>query len=81
MCGINGLISKQFNAEEKTAIIGRMNVALAHRGPDNEGVWCNDSVALGHRRLSIIDLSVDGNQPFFSNNKRYIIVYNGELYN
>jgi len=81
MCGINGLISKQFNAEEKTAIIGRMNVALAHRGPDNEGVWCNDSVALGHRRLSIIDLSVDGNQPFFSNNKRYVIVYNGELYN
>ena len=81
MCGINGFISNKFSAEEKTAVVRRMNSSLAHRGPDNEGIWHDDLVCLGHRRLSIIDLSSDGNQPFFSNDKRYVIIYNGELYN
>lgn len=81
MCGLNGLISSNYLPEQKKEIVQKMNKTLAHRGPDNDGIWVEDSVALGHRRLSIIDLSADGNQPFFSNDKRYVIVYNGELYN
>ncbi|HOZ86382.1 MAG TPA: asparagine synthetase B, partial [Bacteroidia bacterium] len=81
MCGINGFVSRKYSGEEKTAVIRRMNAALAHRGPDNDGVWNDHLVCLGHRRLSIIDLSAESNQPFFSNDRRYVIVYNGELYN
>lgn len=58
-----------------------MNLTLAHRGPDNDGIWSDAAITLGHRRLSIIDLSAESNQPFFSHDKRYVIVYNGELYN
>ena len=54
---------------------------LAHRGPDHEGIWSDDQLCLGHRRLSIIDLSPESNQPFISSDGRYVIVYNGELYN
>lgn len=58
-----------------------MNTAMQHRGPDDEGVFVNNTVALGHRRLSIIDLSSAGHQPMKSVDGRYQIVYNGELYN
>lgn len=81
MCGINGFVSRKFSGEEKLIAVRRMNAALAHRGPDNEGIWNDNLVCLGHRRLSIIDLSSESNQPFFSNDKRYVIIYNGELYN
>src|SRR6478736_793693 len=81
MCGINGIISGKYSEGEKLSIIKKMNATLAHRGPDNDGVWQDDKVFLGHRRLSIIDLSNESNQPFFSQDKRYVIVYNGELYN
>ncbi len=81
MCGINGFVSDKINRDEKIAAVRRMNSKLAHRGPDNEGIWHNDLACLGHRRLSIIDLSAESNQPFFSNDGRYVIVYNGELYN
>lgn len=81
MCGINGFISDTFLMEQKKTVVTKMNAKIAHRGPDNEGIWNDEDVCLGHRRLSIIDLSIDGNQPFFSADKRYVIVYNGELYN
>lgn len=81
MCGINGFISNTFSVDQKKEIVQKMNVSLSHRGPDNDGLWSDDLIALGHRRLSIIDLSSDGNQPFFSTDKRYVIIYNGELYN
>lgn len=81
MCGINGFISDTIPDGDKISTVRKMNSLLAHRGPDNEGMWQGDNVCLGHRRLSIIDLSVEGNQPFFSADKRYVIVYNGELYN
>lgn len=81
MCGINGFISKKFTGEEKLRFVKKMNDTLAHRGPDNNGTWNTDELCLGHRRLSIIDLSPEGNQPFFSNDKRYVVTYNGELYN
>lgn len=81
MCGINGLVSNSISNVLKEKYVSKMNLALAHRGPDNTGIWNNDEISLGQTRLSIIDLSDAGNQPFFSNDKRYVIVYNGELYN
>ncbi|MBS1749983.1 MAG: asparagine synthetase B, partial [Bacteroidetes bacterium] len=58
-----------------------MTDAIAHRGPDAEGIFTEDEIALGHRRLSIIDLSSSANQPFTDHSGRYIVVYNGEIYN
>lgn len=81
MCGITGIVSQALTSEKREGIVRGMNDRLAHRGSDSDGLWSGDSVCLGHRRLSIIDLSCESNQPFFSNDKRYVIVYNGELYN
>ncbi len=81
MCGINGVYSKRFSQEQNVAMIKAMNKTLAHRGPDNDGVWSAEEISLGHRRLSIIDLNPESNQPFVSSDGRYVIVYNGELYN
>jgi asparagine synthase (glutamine-hydrolysing) len=79
MCGINGLYGlNERLAEEK---IAAMNTSMAHRGPDDQGVFTTKKIALGHRRLSIIDLSSDGHQPMHSYDNRYSIIYNGELYN
>lgn len=75
MCGISGLV----NFADSRFIIQRMNLALKHRGPDAEGIWNDDYLTLGHRRLSIIDLSELANQPFVKGN--LAIVYNGEIYN
>lgn len=81
MCGISGILS--FSSEVNSDDIGRMNGALVHRGPDGEGKWKNEkgNVAFGHRRLSIIDLSVSGNQPMSYAEGRYTITFNGEIYN
>lgn len=78
MCGIAGIISA--NPEHRNKIYG-MNDRLVHRGPDAGAVYVDDHVALGHRRLSIIDLSPAGSQPMWSSDGRYCIVYNGEVYN
>ena len=75
MCGICG-----FNWNDET-LIRRMNDQLAHRGPDQDGVFCTDQVSLGHRRLSIIDLSEHGRQPMFNEDKTLCLVFNGEIYN
>jgi asparagine synthase (glutamine-hydrolysing) len=80
MCGINGILGIE-NPETGSNCIGRMNKKMAHRGPDDEGVFADVNIAMGQRRLSIIDLSSAGHQPMWSNDKRYCIVYNGELYN
>jgi asparagine synthase (glutamine-hydrolysing) len=61
--------------------VKRMNALQKHRGPDDEGVYADDTCVLGHRRLSIIDLSEKGHQPFLSDDGRYQLVYNGEIYN
>ena len=80
MCGICGIVSfHHSNGDEPN--VRAMNSAMAHRGPNAEGIWHNQHVALGHRRLSIIDLSAAGNQPMVSNDQRYILVFNGEIYN
>lgn len=80
MCGISGIygLPDQGAAERK---ITAMNGCMHHRGPDDDGVFTGGKIALGHRRLSIIDLSAAGHQPMHSYDNRYTIVYNGELYN
>lgn len=82
MCGIAGLISNAPGINLET-IARRMSGALAHRGPDDEGIWVEPcrGLALAHRRLSIIDLSPHGHQPMHSAGGRYVIAYNGEIYN
>ncbi|GAB4150133.1 MAG: asparagine synthase (glutamine-hydrolyzing) [Bacteroidia bacterium] len=80
MCGINGIYS--FSGEgDFSSQVERMNDRLAHRGPDDAGVFLQHGIALGHRRLSIIDLSSAGHQPMYSHDRRYVIVFNGEIYN
>ena len=77
MCGINGIISKDKN---KDKLIRSMNEKIIHRGPDAEGIFVEGDVALGQRRLSIIDL-IGGNQPIYNEDKSMVIVFNGEIYN
>jgi asparagine synthase (glutamine-hydrolysing) len=79
MCGISGYFSKDDFFSEKE--LDKMIRCLHHRGPDSNGRFVEKNVGLGHNRLSIIDLSVRGNQPMTSANGRYVIVYNGEVYN
>lgn len=80
MCGINGILGLKDSAFAKGKVQA-MNIAMKHRGPDDEGLFVNEEIVLGHRRLSIIDLSAAGHQPMSSYDGRFQIVYNGELYN
>jgi asparagine synthase (glutamine-hydrolysing) len=79
MCGIAGIVSKERSSAER---VKRMTDAMSHRGPDGDGFWQNEdgNIVLGHRRLSIIDLSDKGKQPMHYQN-RYTITFNGEIYN
>lgn len=80
MCGINAIFS--FTGEgDFSSQVKSMNDCLAHRGPDNDGIYSQPGIALGHRRLSIIDLSAAGNQPMRSPFANQVIVFNGEIYN
>lgn len=81
MCGITGFIAdSNLNFKE---VITSMTISLAHRGPDNMGIWLDEKnkIAFGHARLSILDLSETGNQPMISKSGRYVILLNGEIYN
>ncbi len=81
MCGISGFYSKT-SSTFNNAIL-KMNSAISHRGPDSNNFWQdkNSGIIFGHQRLSIIDLSIAGNQPMVSNSGRFVITYNGEIYN
>ena len=81
MCGINGIVSFQRRISVHEVALARDR--LTHRGPDGTGVWVSDCgrIGLGHRRLSVIDLSVASQQPMHSPDGRFTIVFNGELYN
>lgn len=85
MCGISGFInfSKNLSKQDLEKFGLKMSQSLHKRGPDSFGVWSdeNNGISLSHRRLSIIDLSVKSNQPMISSNRRYVLVYNGEVYN
>jgi asparagine synthase (glutamine-hydrolysing) len=80
MCGIAGLISR---GDSLAQVARQMGDALYHRGPDDGGAWVDEAagIALGHRRLSILDLSPAGHQPMASPGGRYVIAFNGEIYN
>ena len=83
MCGIAGALQPDFSNEEWKKTLLKMGSSLRHRGPDDHGVWWNaeEGVGLAHQRLSILDLSPEGHQPMLSASGRYVIVYNGEVYN
>ena len=85
MCGIAGLVDLRAarTAGELSEIAARMASALVHRGPDDAGVWveAESGVALGFRRLAVIDLTPTGAQPMVSRDGRFVLVYNGEIYN
>lgn len=80
MCGIVGILNLD-GAPVSPPVLQRMTDAVAHRGPDGEGHWIEGHVGVGHRRLSIIDLSPAGHQPMVSADHRYVLSYNGEVYN
>ncbi|TAM03055.1 MAG: asparagine synthase (glutamine-hydrolyzing) [Paraburkholderia sp.] len=84
MCGITGFMGgKLAKAEERAAVLTAMADRIRHRGPDDGDVWCDPDalVGFGHRRLAIVDLSPAGHQPMKAASGRYIIAYNGEIYN
>lgn len=81
MCGIAGYIDKSGKYKTSRELLKKMTDTMIHRGPDAEGQWIDKEVALGHRRLSIIDLDDKSNQPMFSHDGRFVITYNGEIYN
>lgn len=86
MCGIAGFLSADSargNSLQPESVLDAMTDSLTHRGPDDRGVWrdADAGVGLGHRRLSIIDLSPEGHQPMVSKSQRYVVVLNGEIYN
>ena len=77
MCGIAGFVN---DSKNKKQIIGNMSRRMIHRGPDSEGFYIDDNIALAHRRLSIIDLE-GGLQPLYNEDKSMVIIFNGEIYN
>ncbi len=80
MCGLTGFISSE-QSKNLNQYLSRMTSRLIHRGPNDEGLWVEGHVGLGHRRLSIVDLSSAGAQPMLSNCGRFVLAYNGEIYN
>ena len=81
MCGINGMFHLQAQKKVDERILTKMRDSLQHRGPDDKGIFIDRNIGLGHRRLSILDVSAAGHQPFFSDNGRFVLTYNGEIYN
>src|ERR1700690_1802108 len=85
MCAINGIVAVRGRSQdqriEDDALVKRMNEATHHRGPDATGIWRDDFATLGNNRLAIIDLSPEANQPMQSESGRFVIAFNGEIYN
>jgi len=85
VCGVTGILDRRAEQTEDAllGVVGRMTESLSHRGPDDHGTWVDAAcgVALGHRRLSVIDVSEAGRQPMVSARGRYVLTYNGEIYN
>lgn len=82
MCGIAGLaFADEISGQDMQLVVRKMTSYMNLRGPDAEGLWSSHGVVLGHRRLAILDLDLRSNQPMVLNNDRYIIVFNGEIYN
>jgi asparagine synthase (glutamine-hydrolysing) len=80
MCGVAGIINIDGKAVAPS-ILKKMSDVIAHRGPDGEGLWIENNVGLAHRRLAVNDLTLEGHQPMLSPDHRYVLSYNGEIYN
>ena len=80
MCGLTFLYRPECADQELRNRTGQALLRLAHRGPDDTGLWCAHPVAIGHRRLAILDLS-QSRQPMTDSDNRYVLTYNGEVYN
>jgi len=80
MCGIAGIYNLNGSSVSRQ-MLHSMTEALSHRGPDDEGIYCEKNIGLGHRRLSIIDTSEKGRQPMISGNLEWVITFNGCIYN
>ena len=81
MCGITGVYAFNLVGQVSMVNVANATMALERRGPDVQDIYHDQTVALGHRRLSIIDTSAEGNQPMFDRSGRYCIIFNGEIYN
>ena len=85
MCGICGFIctGPTESSRNSADILRRMNDQMGHRGPDDEGIWLDEhsGIAIGHRRLSVLDLTPAGHQPMVSDSDRFVLAFNGEIYN
>ena len=81
MCGISGFLNRDQNRPADGALLRRMTDVIAHRGPDGDGHFIEGPLALGHRRLSIIDLSQHGAQPMQNEDGKVTVTFNGEIYN
>src|SRR5690242_7216982 len=83
MCGIAGFWAGRTDPQDLLPDVRRMSRTLPHRGPDSDGHWTDPQhgIALGHRRLAIVDLSPEGHQPMVSHSGRYVVAFNGEIYN
>ncbi|TAN56949.1 MAG: asparagine synthase (glutamine-hydrolyzing), partial [Magnetospirillum sp.] len=83
MCGFAGFLDLKRTTSDRAAVARAMAATLIHRGPDDDGVWTDDAagIALGFRRLAILDLSPHGHQPMASHDGRFVISFNGEIYN
>jgi len=82
VCGLTGMLAaREWSTDTLHGLVQTMTAALVHRGPDADGIWADDGIALGHRRLSILDLSPAGAQPMHSVCGRFVIAFNGEIYN
>lgn len=80
MCGITGFVDDGIRQKHAGRLIDMMCKLIRHRGPDGQGTWVGDGVALGMRRLAIIDV-VGGSQPIFNEDRSVLVVFNGEIYN
>ena len=80
MCGICGILTPNLSLWPDRGLLERMRDLIAHRGPDGAGLYLGTGVGLAHRRLSIVDLA-QGQQPMYSHDRRFVIVYNGEVFN
>ena len=78
MCGLTGFTGEVLDYNE---VIGKMTDVITHRGPDSSGVYTDDGICMGFRRLSIIDIAATGDQPIYNEDKNLVITFNGEIYN
>jgi asparagine synthase (glutamine-hydrolysing) len=81
MCGINGILHLQSQKKVDERILTKMRDSLEHRGPDDKGLFIENNIGLGHRRLSILDVTSAGHQPYLSEDGRYAMVFNGAIFN